>query len=738
MAISTTRKSLGTIPVFFTIISSIFGAVLFLRFGYAVGMLGFIGAVAVVLIGHLVSIPAALAISEIASNQRVAGREEYFMISRSFGINIGATIGIALYLLQTFSIAFFIIAFTESFSPLFSFLENKGISFHRQYLSIPIMLLFANHALKHGAKLNIKVTLLTVVIIMLSLTLFFIGKTSYISENGLNLFSVQKGNISDSFYPVFAIVFPAFAGITAGMGLSGRLKDPGNSIPSGTIMAGVSGIIIFCFVALKLAISASPDDLVNNQLIISNIAIFSPVILVALAASTYTAATGALMVAPKTLQALAGDNTLLIKRLNHSMAKGRGKKNMPVNATLLTCLIALFFVLQGELNIVAQVITMLFLITYGSICLISFLYYFSADPGYRPVYYTRWYFSLIGFLISVWLMFSINAYYALIATVIMVFIYLKLSSLYPERKGLATIFQGILFQLNRFLHIYIQMNKRESGKTQWRPLAICLSKRSFDTDKAYRLLGWISGDYGYGTYIHLIEGSLTNNTKREAGQIQQKLLEISRRQRNVYTDTLVSSSYTTAIEQAIQLPGISGKPNNMILFEFDKERNSGIQKIIESISLAQEANMDICVLASTNRSINHKFGIHVWIKNGDFKNMERIILLSYIILSHPDWKNGKIKVFEIILTNQAEKSSVKPDRSLHYDKLSILPKNIEVVEIGESINLKNIICEKSKDAGLTIIDFSEKDLRYDRDLFNGYDQLGDILFVNTSELKEIS
>jgi amino acid transporter len=92
----TKTKGFGTLPVFFTAISTILGAILFLRFGMAVGHIGFWGVILVILIGHMVTIPTALALSELATNRRVEGGGEYFVISRSFGLNIGTTIGISL------------------------------------------------------------------------------------------------------------------------------------------------------------------------------------------------------------------------------------------------------------------------------------------------------------------------------------------------------------------------------------------------------------------------------------------------------------------------------------------------------------------------------------------------------------------------------------------------------------------------------------------------------------------
>jgi amino acid transporter len=67
------KNRLGTAPVFLTAISTILGAIMFLRFGYAVGHVGLIGTMAIVIIGHLITIPTAMAIAEIATNQKVEG-----------------------------------------------------------------------------------------------------------------------------------------------------------------------------------------------------------------------------------------------------------------------------------------------------------------------------------------------------------------------------------------------------------------------------------------------------------------------------------------------------------------------------------------------------------------------------------------------------------------------------------------------------------------------------------------
>jgi amino acid transporter len=111
------KTGFGTAPVFFTAIATILGAILFLRFGWAVGELGFWGVMLIILVGHMVTIPTALSLSEIATNQKVEGGGEYFIISRSFGLNIGGTIGLALFFSQAISVAFYVIALPKPLHP---------------------------------------------------------------------------------------------------------------------------------------------------------------------------------------------------------------------------------------------------------------------------------------------------------------------------------------------------------------------------------------------------------------------------------------------------------------------------------------------------------------------------------------------------------------------------------------------------------------------------------------------
>ena len=735
---STTRK-FGTAPVFFTAISTILGAILFLRFGYAVGTLGFWGVILVVLLGHLVTIPTALAISELATNKRVEGGGEYFIISRSIGLNIGATIGIALFFSQAISVAFYVIAFTEAFEPLFNWVFTSfGYELPRQIISIPAMLFLSVLILKKGVNLGVKALYFVVAILLVSLLLFFFGTTDYAT---VSHFSITKLNFqnSDSFFVVFAIIFPAFTGITAGVGLSGDLKNPSKSIPLGTTTATLIGMIVYFFIIYKLAISVSSADLIANQLIMAKIAIGgSLVIPLGLAASTISSALGSVMVAPRTLQALSIDRSFPSKLLNKWLAKGRESDNEPINASLITCVIAMVFVVLGDVNAVAQIISMFFMVTYGALCLISFLNHFGSSPSYRPSFKSKWVLSLIGFVTSVWLMFKINFLYAFVAIVLMTIVYLFINRYHRKRKGIESIFLNSLYQLNRNMQVFLQKSRKRKN-SEWRPSAICISKESFERDIAFKLLNWISYKYGFGTYLHRIEGYYSKATYQQSQEELDRLIKsFDKIENHVYMDTIISPSYTSAIAQAIQLPGVAGMENNMVIFEYDKENPDRLNLIIDNYSLARAGNFDFCILGSSSRKIDFKSNIHVWIKSSDTDNANLMILLSFIIAGHSDWKKADIKIFSICKKEQAEETRNQLDELVVTGRLPITTSNIEIIHEQENISPKEVINLRSAEAGITIIGFRGETLKHEKeDLFKSYDELGNVLFINANSQKTI-
>ncbi|QIA08779.1 amino acid permease [Draconibacterium halophilum] len=737
---TTQSNKFGTAPVFLTAISTILGAILFLRFGYALGTLGFWGVILIILLGHLVTIPTALAISEIATNKRVEGGGEYFIISRSFGLNIGATIGIALFFSQAISVAFYVIAFTEAFEFFFNLLAEKyDFILPRQVISLPVMAGLAALIIKKGANLGVKALYFVVAILFVSIIMFFLGSTEF-SQSASQPFSRDQFRNFESFFVVFAIIFPAFTGMTAGVGLSGDLKNPSKSIPLGTLLATVSGMIIYVFIVYKLTMSASIQDLTEQQLIMGKIAIAGAVIVpLGLAASTISSALGSVMVAPRTLQALALDHAFPSTRVNRWLAKGNTSDNEPRNASIITVAIAFVFVALGDVNAVASIISMFFMVTYGSLCLISFLNHFGASPSYRPTFRSRWYLSLVGFLVSIWVMFKISTSYALLSAAAMTLIYLYINHYHKHRKDFASLFANSLFQLNRKLQVHLQKRKKMVKQNEWRPSAICISDKTTHNNFSFKLLSWISHKYGFGTFLHLIEGYYSSKTVDRAEQVLNQMIEeIDDDENYVYIDTIISPSYTSAIAQAIQIPGIAGMENNMVIFEYNKEKPDNLGRIIENFPLVNSGDFDICVLASSPKKMKIQNGIHIWINSFDTENANLMILLSFILLGHPDLKKTSIEIFVVCHENEVKQSKDEMKKLVLSGRMPITEKNIKIIQRTDEVSTRSIINKGSKDAGLILIGLREEMVKHEKEnTFAGYDDLGTILFVHSKEQKAI-
>jgi amino acid transporter len=781
-------RKFGTAPVFFTAISTILGAIMFLRFGFAVGNVGFIGTMAIVLIGHAVTIPTAMAIAEIATNQRVEGGGEYYIISRSFGLVIGSSIGIALYLSQAISVAFYIIAFTESLNTLFDYLIATyampewliWLLRQKQTIGIPALLLLTYIMLTKGASLGVKALYVVVATLGISLLAFFLGETEYakthdfdpmatvynttasgdriqdeatpfiesdtLQHTNQETFSELKETASGNssiplgFFTVFAIIFPAFTGMTAGVGLSGDLRDPGKSIPLGTMAGTLGGMIVYVFIGYKLTVSASPQDLADtSKLVMADIALQGWwIIPLGLAAATISSALGSIMVAPRTLQAISRDQIFPTPKINNWLAQGKGASDEPYNASVVTVLLAAAFILMGALDSVAQIISMFFMVTYGSLCLISFLNHFAADPSYRPRFRSRWFISLFGALACFALMFFMSPVYAFFAIVLMVGLYFFISYYNQDKRSIALIFQGVIFQFSRQLQIFLQNADKEQTRS-WRPSAIALSEASFQRLGAFHILRWIAHKYGFGTYIHLIKGYLSKQTNIEARYCEDRLVKMAQAsESNIYVDTLISPSYTSSIAQVIQLPGMAGTENNLILFEFSKNNPENLPEIVENYKLVNSVAFDMIVLGSSEKGFGLKQQIHIWLTAADYRNANLMILLAYIIMGHKDWKDAEIKIFAIFPEDSIEEERNRLNMLIEAGQLPISQNNIEFIVRKIDIETRSIINQKSRDADLVILGFrGEAVKQLGEEVFMKYDGIGNVLFVNTAEEKSI-
>lgn len=735
---SSAIKKFGTMPVFLTAISTILGAIMFLRFGYAVGNVGFLGTLGIIILGHLVTIPTAMAIAEISTNQKVEGGGEYFIISRSFGLTIGSAIGISLYLSQAISVAFYIVAMGVSFEPLLEWLEvtYQFVLPDTRLVTLPCLGLLTLLILTKGADLGMKALYIVVLILFVSLVMFFAGQGDWQGMTYETLTRVTPDG--ESFFLVFAICFPAFTGMTAGVGLSGDLKDPSVSIPKGTLIATIVGMVIYVFIALKLAVSASTTDLVSNELIMSNIASWGPIIPIGLAAATFSSALGSYLVAPRTLQALGKDRVFPNAKMNRFLSKGKGKNNEPFSASLVTMIIAIVFVAIGDVNFVAEIISMFFMVTYGSLCLISFFQHFSGDPSYRPTFRSRWYISLFGGIMCFYMMFKMNTMYAILALSLMVAIYYYLSSKNKgEKQGIAGIFQGVIFQFSRSIQVFLQKTEKDQNNETWRPSLVAFSDQTFQQNSSFQMMKWITRKHGFGSYVHWTKAEFNVETATEAKETLKRMIRIANVSKsNFYLDTIIAPSYTGSLVQVLQLPGISGKDNNMILLDFERGNWEQPAKIVENYPLMRSDDHDICVLSTTSKGFGVMNDIHIWIDPDQLNNAQMMIVLSYIILGNNDWKRGEAKVYVTLDEDQYDEEKAVFDELIFTGRIPISKTNVNYLKYSKRSDRNGLIQKHSKDADLLMLGFDEHNVEKEL-MANAEDfmNLANVLYVNSTTAK---
>lgn len=731
----------GTMPVFLAAISTILGAIMFLRFGYAVGHVGLTGGLAIIVLGHLVTLPTAMAISEIATNRKVEGGGEYYIISRSFGLRIGSAIGVSLFLSQAVSVAFYCIAFAEAFRPLAPQIEAfLGVPFDPRFVSLPVTLALLVLMLTRGADLGVAALYVVVAVLATSLVLFFMGQP--IEGHHGDLRFAETVSDADGFFLVFAICFPAFTGMTAGVGLSGDLANPSRSIPRGTLLATVLGMLVYGAILWKLSISAPPEDLANDQLVMSRIALWGPIIPIGLACATLSSAIGSILVAPRTLQAIARDRCFPLGPANQALARGVGKANEPRTATLVTGALALTVVALGNVDFVARLISMFFMVTYGALCTISFLEHFAANPSYRPTFRSRWYVSLVGAVTCVLMMFQMDPVYAVLAILAMGGLYwMSRFSPVGASSDMVEIFRGVMGQATRRMRIRMQRNAGRTNGEGWRPSVIAVSSRTFDGSNApLRLLGWLCERHGFGTWLHFLEGRLDRESYRESQRIDARLVELVQDVPGVFVDTVVSPSYRTALAQALQIPGVSGMENNTVLFSFathDPEETA--EQVVESALFAGATDKNLLILRHGGPKLDMKRHIHIWLTWNDACNATLMTLLAYILVGHRDWRRAQISIFAAFPASQVDERRTELESMMEGGRLPIRKENVIFHSVDDAAHYHALVEASSAEADLVILGITPERLAEKRaELLRRYPNLSQVLFVAAAEDIRIS
>ncbi len=708
------RRKLGSfLGVFTPSILTILGVILFLRAGWVVGNVGLAGAVAIVVIAHLVTFSTAASVSAISTNMRVGAGGAYYIISRSLGVEIGAAIGIPLFLAQAFSVTLYSFGLAESLQLLWPDLPQRPVA---AATVIAVSLLAAR-----GSGLALRLQLPIMGAIVLALVTLGIGVGQNVSE------TVRLGAADgEGFWVVFAVFFPAVTGIMAGISLSGDLERPQRSIPIGTMLAVTTGFAVYLAVVVALGIAASPEELVTDTLIWFTLTGgISFLIFPGLWGAIFSSAVGSILGAPRTMQAMV-DDRVLPQPLGRALRGVRG----PGVPLLLSTAVALGAVALGDLNAVAPALTMFFLTTYGMINLVAGVEQLTGDPSYRPTFRVPWWISLAGALGCFLVMFLINPVALVVALVIEVGVYLIM-----RRRALTApwgdLRRGALMALVRTT--VLQLKRLPQDPRNWRPNILLFAGNVVRRRRLVQFGAWLALDRGILTVADLRVGSL-----RELGPA---VPEVERRLNEALDDLGIAafgeveivSDFVEGALAVAQANGIAGIESNTVMFGWsDKpERRASVLRIIEEL-----ASLGISAVICNPRpleSTRRPRRIDVW-WGGLRNNGDMLVLFAHLLSLNPEWRDAVISAKSFATSDMMlERNRRLLDQVVRSARIRA---KTDVRRKPDGVSVLDLIKQESEEADVVLLGLRSvkrgEEAAYAQRLSEMIDGLPSVLFVRSA------
>ena len=617
--------------VFTPNVLTILGIILFLRTGWVVGQAGLGGALVIIGIANAISLLTGLSLSSIATSMDVRAGGNYFLISRSLGLEIGGAIGIPLYLSQAISVAFYIIGFVEAMSavPWLGGLDP-------QVLATSVALLFVVIAYV-GADFALKIQFGILAILVAALVSFFAGGWGEIAAPTMAA-SYTEGV---SFWIVFAVFFPAVTGIEVGISLSGDLKDPSRSIPVGTIASILVTAAIYVGAAVWFATHRSAAELISDTGAMADIAAIPVLILAGVAASTLSSALGSVLAAPRTLQAVAGDRVV-----PRWMAGQMGSPTEPRAAVLLTGAVAVAVIWAGDLDVVAPVITMFFLNTYGMVNLVAAIEKAVGNPSFRPRFAVPWWVPALGALGCYGAMFLINAPATVAAIVVTYGIYFAL-----RRRALAgtwgDVRSGVWTSLARFALLKLERGGSAADVRNWRPNLMVYTGQPHNREHLVALSKWLSLGRGLVTFSQLITHPTGNPTALRESARDRIRDYIRDHGMNAFGEAHVVDDFASGALAVAQGHGIGRLEANTVLMGWSRTPGGRAMqmRLLRELAALQKSVLFLHVDAAAG------FGAHRTIQvwwGGRGGNGDLMILLAHLIDLHRQWQETAVHVVRVV------------------------------------------------------------------------------------------
>jgi amino acid transporter len=649
------REGFGTFGGVFTPCTlTILGVIMFLRFGQVVGNGGVIMAIAIVLISKAITTFTALSLSAIATNTRVRGGGAYFLISRSLGPSFGGSIGIVFFLAQAVSVAMYVLGFTEALTAAF---PDTGLSATALASLVNLGVFICVYI---GAGWTIKLQYGILALLLLSLVSFFGGALQGFS---LETFRENLGpgtGDQSHFFLLFALFFPAATGIMAGANMSGDLRDPSRSIPRGTLLAILFTGAVYVLIAVVLGGAASRDALQQNTMIMQDAAWVPMLITVGVFAATLSSALGSMMGAPRILQAVGKDQVF------ESLAffgQGDGPNNEPRRATVITFAISECGIMLGDLNAIAPIITMFFMITYGYLNLATFYESIIRNPSYRPRFrFSHWSTALVGAVACGVVMFLTNPLWALIAIAAMGLLHFAVS----RREVIATwgdAQSGAAFERARKALLRLETDRLHPKN--WRPSIIAFSGGAWSRLHLAVYGYWLTASRGILTLAQVITGDVSDHTGRRRGQEEVLRRFIREEELSAFPAVLVAASRVDGIKALVQCHGVGAVRPNLALFGWTRDPEHMVEfgGLLRTIA---ELDRNIVIVRTEDPEADPwlppRGPVDVWWRGKD--NGHLMVLLGHLLTLNDAWRGRELRLLRVIANEAGQEETEQHLRML--------------------------------------------------------------------------
>ena len=689
---------LGTFAgVFAPSILTIIGIILFLRLGYVVGSSGLIKGMAIILFANVISVLTTFSVSAIATNFRVKGGGIYYLISRTLGISYGGSIGILLFLAQSVSIGFYCVGFAEAIGAIVG-VDSQWLI--QLVAAVAVLSLF--WLAWRGADVATRFQYFVMAFLIASILSFVVGAAAQ-WDSSLLVSNLRAPAESPPFWLMFAIFFPAVTGFTQGVAMSGDLRDPGKSIPLGTFFAVGLSIVIYVGIAILFAASATNENLASDYSVMRNLASAGWLIDVGVIAATLSSALASFLGAPRILQSLAGDRIFPLLR---PFAEGEGASNNPQRGVALSCVIGLSVVALGNLNAIAPVVSMFFLVSYG---LVNYATYFeatAASPSFRPTF--RWYhryLSLAGLFACLGVAMAIDIWSAVIAIAILlgIFQYLKI-------KGMTARWADSRrsFYLKQVRENLLAASREVEHSRDWRPYILAFSDSPGRRLRLVRFASWVEGGAGITSVVRVLEGEGPDMLAQRTEALTALTKELRDIDAKAFPMVVAAPSFEAALSVLMQSVGTGPIRVNTVLANwFDGPpglvNEWASNKFGQRLRTAFRLGSNLLILDASeeewealDKLPSRKRTIDVWWRPG--RTGQLMVLLAYQMTRSADWNGATIRV---LIPADRE----NPDESLRVVGELLEAARIEAEPVVVERPSSAMIVEMSRKSSIVFIGF---------------------------------